>query len=144
MKTQEETTAAERRAQLRKIAEGYFEALSQKDFSAIPYDDDITLRAPLVPGGVHHPLVGKNAVYEHWWLPLVPALEGVEITVLDYYFSESLTAICAEANITINVVSPPATLRVADRFTVNAEGKIMEQENHFDPRDVTNPGWQNG
>jgi hypothetical protein len=75
---------------------------------------------------------------------LEPALEGVEITIMDHYMNESLTAICTEAEITINAVSPPVTLRVADRFTVNAEGKIIEQENHFDPRDVTNPGWQNG
>jgi hypothetical protein len=53
-----------------------------------------------------------------------------------------MTAIITEAE--IHTVEPPATLRVADRFTVSAEGKIIEQENHFDPRDVTNPGWQNG
>jgi hypothetical protein len=41
-------------------------------------------------------------------------------------------------------MNPPATLRVADRFNVNEQGKITEQENHFDPRDVTNPGWQDG
>jgi len=56
--------------------------------------------------------------------------------------SGELLAIITEAE--IHTVKPPATLRVADRFTVNAEGKIIEQENHFDPRDVTNPGWQNG
>jgi hypothetical protein len=59
------------------VAEAYFEALAKKDFTAIPYDDNVMLR-------------------------------------------------------------------VADRFTVNCAGKIIEQENHFDPRDVTNPGWQNG
>ena len=32
--------------------------------------------------------------------------------------------------------------RVADRFTASDDGKILEQENHFDPRDVTNAGWQ--
>jgi hypothetical protein len=42
----------------------------------------------------------------------------------------------------IEVINPQARLRVADRFTVNEAGKITEQENHFDPRDVTNPGWQ--
>jgi hypothetical protein len=63
---------------------------------------------------------------------------------MDHYINESLTAICTEAEITINAVSPPVTLRVADRFMVSAEGKIIAQENHFDPRDVTNPGWQNG
>ncbi len=140
----EESAAAERKEQLRKIAEGYFAALREKDFSAIPYDDNATLRAPLAPGGVNHPLVGKQALHTHWWIPLEPALENVAINILDHYINESMTAICTEAEIIINVVSPPATLRVADRFTVSAEGKITDQENHFDPRDVTNPGWQAG
>ena len=42
----------------------------------------------------------------------------------------------------VEVTNPKARLRVADRFTVNAAGRIVEQVNHFDPRDVTNPGWQ--
>ncbi|MBL8172386.1 MAG: nuclear transport factor 2 family protein [Acidobacteria bacterium] len=144
MNSSEETAAAGRKEQLRNIADKYFDALLRKDFSAIPYDNKATLRAPLAPGGVHHPLAGKDTLYSQWWIPLEPALEGVEIVVLDYYFNESLTAVCAEATITLNVMSPPVTLRVADRFTVTVEGKIIEQENHFDPRDVTNPGWQNG
>ena len=143
MKAQEEN-AAKRTAELRKIAEGYFEALRRKDFLAIPYADQATLRAPLAPGGVHIPLRGKNSLHSQWWVSLEPALEGVEINVIDHYINESLTAICTEAEITINAISPPAILRVADRFTVNAEGKITEQENHFDPRDVTTPGWQSG
>ena len=137
-----QTLIAERTERLRNIVDEYFAALRQKDFSAIPYDDNVTLRAPLAPQGVNHPLVGKSELHAQWWVSLEPALEGVEITILDYYINEAMTAICAEALITLNVVSPPATLRVADRFTVNAEGKITEQENHFDPRDVTNPGWQ--
>jgi hypothetical protein len=87
---------------------------------------------------------GKEAVRAQWWQPLEPALEGVEVKVLDYYFNESLTGIITEAEVTIRATNPPATLRVADRFNVNEQGKITEQENHFDPRDVTNPGWQNG
>jgi hypothetical protein len=79
-----------------------------------------------------------------WWQPLEPALEGVEIKVIDHYINESLTGIVAEAEIKITAIDPPAILRVADRFTVNEEGRIGEQENHFDPRDVTNPGWQRG
>jgi hypothetical protein len=31
-----------------------------------------------------------------------------------------------------------------ESYAVNTEGKIIEQENHFDPRDITNPGWQAG
>jgi ABC-type multidrug transport system fused ATPase/permease subunit len=68
----------------------------------------------------------------------------VQITVVDHYINASLTSIVTEAEITITVVDPPATLRVADRFTVDEDGRIVEQENHFDPRDVTNPGWQRG
>ncbi|MBI3303715.1 MAG: ester cyclase [Deltaproteobacteria bacterium] len=131
-------TAAKRRAQLRAVADAYFAALGKKDFAAIPYDDHVSLRTPLCPGGVHTPLVGKEALRTMWWPPLVPVLG--EVKVLEHYINEDMTAICTEA--LISTVSPPATLRVADRFTVNTEGKIIEQENHFDPRDVTNPGWQ--
>ena len=131
-------TAAKRRAKLRAVAEAYFAALAKKDFVAIPYADNVSLRAPLCPGGVDTPLVGKEALRTIWWPPLVPTVGDVK--VLDHYINDDLTAICTEAVIT--TVNPPATLRVADRFTVSAEGKILEQENHFDPRDVTNPGWQ--
>jgi hypothetical protein len=62
MPEQEESTVAQRRAQLRAVAEAYFGALAQKDFAAIPYDDHVVLRAPLAPGGVHTPLVGKEAL----------------------------------------------------------------------------------
>lgn len=87
-------------------------------------------------------LAGKEALRAQWWQPLEPALEGLEVKVLDYYINESMTAIITEAEVKISAVNPPVTLRVADRFTVK-EGKIVDQENHFDPRDVTNPGWQN-
>ena len=132
--------ATKRRAQLRAVADAYFTALAKKDFEAIPYDDTVRLRAPLCPGGVHTPLLGKEAVRTTWWQPLRATLG--EVQVIDHYINENMTAICTEA--LISIVNPPATLRVADRFTVNAEGKIIEQENHFDPRDVTNPGWQKG
>jgi hypothetical protein len=138
MNEQETNSAVKRRAQLRAVAEAYFAALAKKVFTAIPYADTVVLRAPLAPGGVHTPLVGKEALRTIWWPPLVPALGAVK--VLEHYLNESLTAIITEAE--ISIVNPPATLRVADRFTVNAEGLIVEQENHFDPRDVTDPGWQ--
>lgn len=143
MSTQEREIT-NRREQLRAAAEAYFEGLRGKDFSAIPFDDNVSLRAPLCPGGVHRPVEGKDAVRAQWWQSLEPALEGVEVKVIDHYFNESLTGIITEAEVTIKVVKRPVTLRVADRFNVNEQGKIIEQENHFDPRDVTNPGWQNG
>ena len=134
------TTATERRAQLRAAADAYLEGLAKKDFSLIPYADDVTLRAPLCPGGVHHPLTGKETLRAIWWAPLPAALGAVRI--IDHYYNDELTAICVEAEVGIVGVAQP--LRVADRFTVDTAGKIVEQEIHCDPRDVTNPGWQNG
>lgn len=130
--------AATRRAQLQAVAEAYFGALMKKDFAAIPYADDVSLRAPLCPGGVLTPLVGKEALHTIWWPPIAASVG--EVKVLDHYINTDLTAVCTEA--VIDIIDPPATLRVADRFTVNAEGKITEQETHFDPRDVTTPGWR--
>ena len=132
----------ERRQLLKSVAEAYFQGLQQQDFASIPYDENVTLRAPLSPGGVNRPLVGESVLRTQWWQPLVPALLGLRVQILDHYINETSTAIVTEAEITITVLDPPVTLRVADRFTVSDEGKILEQENHFDPRDVTNPGWQ--
>ncbi len=125
----------ERRAQLKQAAAKYFEGLAKKDFNLIPYDDRVSLRAPLAPGGIHKPLVGKENLRTVWWTPL-PAILG-EVRVFDFYYNDDLTAVVAEAE--IEITNPKARLRVADRFTVNSAGKIVEQVNHFDPRDVTNP-----
>ena len=125
----------ERRAQLKQAATKYFEALAKKDFNLIPYDDSVSLRAPLAPGGIHKPLVGKENLRTVWWTPL-RAILG-EVRVFDFYYNDDLTAVVAEAE--IEITNPKARLRVADRFTVNSAGKIVEQVNHFDPRDVTNP-----
>ena len=132
--------ATARRAQLRAADDAYFAGLAQKDFSLIPFADDVTLRAPLCPGGVHRPLEGKEAVRAIWWAPMPAALGAVR--VVDRYYNDDLTAICVEAEVDLVGLAQP--LRVADRFTVDGEGQIVEQENHFDPRDVTNPGWQSG
>lgn len=129
----------DRRARLRAVADDYFKALEAKNFARIPYHDKVVLRAPLAPGGVNAPLSGREALRTTWWPPLVPAIGKVK--VLDYYFNEKLTAVCARALIDVVNITPKVTLRVNDWFEVDANGKITEQENHFDPRDVTNPGW---
>ncbi len=116
--------------QLKRISETYFQALRDKDFSAIPFSDEITFRAPLGPGGSHNPIKGKQNVFEQWWKPLEPALDGVAINIVDHYYNESLTELITKADITIAVLG--VTLRAADRFIINDEGKIAEQENHFD------------
>ncbi len=125
-----DTAITKRKAQLKKVAEAYFESLRKNDFSTIPFSDDIVLRAPVAPGGSHNPITGKQKVFEQWWKPLEPALNGAVINIVDHYYNETLTAIVTKADITIAVLG--ITLRAADRFIVNDNGKIMEQENHFD------------
>ncbi len=139
MSEQKGSAAAERRAQLRSVADVYFNSLAKKDFEAIPYDENVTLRSPLAPPDLavpyeSYPLEGRSAVVA-WFQGLAPALGGTK--VIDYYYNEDLTAICVEAE--VGIVDPPATLRVADRFTVNAAGKIIDQENHYDPRPAFPP-----
>ena len=70
-----------------------------------------------------------------WWQPLVPALDGVTVNVIDYYVNADATAISVAAEIGFPVAK--TTLRVVDRFRIDADGRITEQENHFDPRAVT-------
>ena len=132
------TTETARRTQLRAAADAYFAGLARRAFDAIPYADDVVLRAPLAPGGVQAPLVGRQTLRRVWWAPMEKALGEVE--VLRHYFAEDLSGVCTAAIVAI--ADSPIRLRVADRFTVDDRGRIVEQENHFDPRDVTNPGWR--
>lgn len=123
--------------QLKAISETYFQALRDKNFSAIPFSDDIVFRAPLAPGGSANPIKGKNDLFEKWWKPLEPALEGAEIKIVDHYFNDSLTGIATKVEFYIAAMG--TTLRVVDRFVVDAQGKIVDQENHFDASPVKSP-----
>lgn len=139
METIEHADAATRSAQLHALARGYVtEALGKKNFDAIPYADDVALRAPIAPGGSAQPLVGRENLRTIWWAPL-PGLIG-EVEVLDTFVNQDLSAVTVE--FLCGITNPPCTLRIIDRLKVNDEGEIVEQENFFDPRDVTNPGWQ--
>ena len=127
-----ETTSAitKRKQQLKEVSEAYFESLIKSDFSRIPFSEDIVLRAPVAPGGSHNPIKGKQQVFEQWWKPLEPALNGATVTIIDHYYNEKLTEIVTKADVSIAVLG--ITLRAADRFVVNEGGEITEQENHFD------------
>jgi hypothetical protein len=135
------TQTQQRRArQLHAVARQYvMKGLGKKDFDAIPYEEDVVIRAPLCPGGSTQPLVGKENLRNIWWAPL-PGLLG-EVSILDTYVNQDLTAVTIEFHLQV-LVSPPVELRIIDRFKVNEEGKITDQENFLDPRDVTNPGWR--
>jgi len=133
--------AAWRRAQLHAIGRAYVtEGLAKKNFDAIPYHDHVTLRAPLCPGGSLVPLVAKENLRRIWWAPL-PRIVG-DARVIDTYVDEELSTVTCE--FLLDIVDPPTTLRILDRFTVDFAGRIVAQENYFDPRNVTNPGWQKG
>jgi hypothetical protein len=89
-------------------------------------------------------LKGKDALFNDWWKPLLlrPNSKEVVFTIVDYYFNESLTSIIAESVVTDYNTEPPATVYVAERFTLNADGEIIDQTNYIDVRDVLTPGWQ--
>jgi len=133
----ESASVAVRKARLRVAAEAFFSGLDRRDFEAIPFDEHVVFRAPIAPGGRHFPLLGRQALRTIWWPPLLSLLW--EVRVISHYYNDDLTAIMTEAD--IHTRNPRATLRVADRFMINDAGRIIDQENHFDPRDLTDPGW---
>ena len=141
METKQQIDNTTRSAQLHAVGRNYvMEGLGQKNFDAIPYTAEVALRAPLCPGGSGVPLVGRENLRTVWWPPL-PQLIG-EVTVIDTYVNQDLTAVTVEFH--LGIIAPACTLRVIDRFTVDGAGQITTQENFFDPRDVTNPGWRDG
>ena len=128
------TTAISKKDMLHQLARDYvIKGLGAKNFDAIPYDDDVELRAPLCPGGSTNPLKGKEKLRTQWWAPL-PSLVG-KVDVIDSFVNEDNSAVAIEFH--CEILNPSCTLRIIDRFIVNDEGKITEQENFFDPRDVT-------
>ena len=83
-------------------------------------------------------MTGRDNLKETWWAPLPDLVSRVE--VIDSYVNEELSAVTVEFLCHIEAMS--CTLRIIDRFRVNGDGQITSQENFFDPRDVTNPGWK--
>ena len=127
-----------RSEQLHQIGRDYVAHLGSGDFDSIPYHETVELRAPINPGGSQAPMTGRNNLKEKWWAPLPDLVSGVE--VLDTYVNNDLSAVTVEFLCRIDALS--STLRIIDRFSVNDEGQITSQENFFDPRDITNPGWR--
>ena len=123
-----------RTALLHEIARDYvIKGLGAKNFDVIPYDENVSLRAPLTAGGVWQPIIGRENLRNEWWAPL-PSLIG-KTTFIESFVNEYETAVAVEFH--CEILNPSCTLRIVDRFIVNEEGKITEQENFFDPRTVT-------
>jgi len=117
-----------RKAHLRSIADTYFSGLAQGDVSQVPYDENVLFRTPLAAGGSEVPLVGRSALLE-FFAGIYAALG--EVQVIDYFFNDELTSICVRADVALK---DGKVLRVADIFRISADGKVTEQENHYDPR----------
>jgi len=124
---------------MHEIARSYvLEGLGKLNFDAIPYSEEVTLRAPLCPGGSEKPITGKENLRAQWWAPLPSLLGGVEF--INSFVNAEKNAVAVEFH--CRIIDPACTLRVIDRFIIDPDGLIIFQENFFDPRDVTNPGWR--
>jgi len=120
-------------AKLRAIAQSYFDGLAKKDLSHVQWAEDATLRAPLNPnGGMDVPIVGKGEILA-FLNPLLPNLGKVNVI---RQFVEG-DWVCTRANIEL-AGAPGRMLRVADCFRIR-NGKIVEQENCYDPRPALPP-----
>jgi len=119
----------DRRMVLRTAVESYFSALSAHDVSTVRWHEDVTLTTPIAPGGPTQPLVGWTEVCA-FFSAIGPAIGAVDVGTL--YFSDDLRGAAVHA--TIEMLEPPCSLRVVDRFEVDDDGLIVQQENHFDPR----------
>jgi hypothetical protein len=97
-----------RAKQLHNIARGYVYSLGQGNFDAIPYDNNVELRAPLCPGGSAVPLVGRHNLKAVWWAPLPSLVAGTE--VIDTYVNENLSAVTVE--FLCYIKEPACTLRI--------------------------------
>lgn len=125
--------ATKRRAELTAAAKAYFDGLAKKDLSRVPWADNATLRAPLNPnGGAAVPIVGKANILA-FLNPLLPNLGKIE--VLRHCVEGNW--VCTRANVGL-AGNPAAVLRVVDSFRVE-KGRIVEQENHYDPRPALAP-----
>ena len=111
----------------KQIAQTYFDGLSSKDMSAVPYAEDAILWAPLGPDGLEKPVRGRTAIVA-FFESVFPILERVEVKNL---LAEGEWA-SGRAFITLRQ-PPGALLRVSDVFHI-IDGQITEQENHYDPR----------
>ncbi len=121
-------SAAIQRARLRAIAQSYFDGLAKKDVSGVPWAENAALRAPLNPnGGAQVPIVGRANILA-FFTPLLPNLG--KIKVLRHFVEGNW--VCTRADVGL-ASDPSAVLRVMDCFRIE-KGKIVEQENHYDPR----------
>jgi len=70
-----QTTTLSKAQRLHELARNYvIKGLGEKNFDAIPYDENVVLRAPLRPGGSENPLSGIENLRQQWW-----RIEGIRL-----------------------------------------------------------------
>jgi hypothetical protein len=112
------------------IAECYFAALGGgNDLATVPWSEDVRLHTPLHKPG---PIEGRAAV-EAFFRPMVGCLGSIRL--IDLYVNQTQDIFLAEAQI--------GPLHVVDKFVIRS-GKIIIQENIFDPRPVLQPDTPGG
>jgi hypothetical protein len=120
---------ADRKAQLIAAATAFFDGLARKDMTFLPWLETVVFRAPLLPGG-RRGSDNRQGYCDSLLTALGPHLG--EVRIVGHLLSEDLTAIVTKAELAF--LQPACTLRVANSFEVDADGRISAQENHFDPR----------
>ena len=109
------------------IAKSYFAGLQSGDLAQIPYAERVELWTPLAPRGLSEAVLGATAV-RAFFAAIVPLIARIE--VLNVFENGDWRAGRAH----IHLANPERTiLHVMDIFHVR-DGRIVFQENHFDPR----------
>ena len=108
----------------------YFDGIAAKDMSRVPWAEGATLRTPLNPTGGESVLIrGRKAILE-FFNGILPAVRSLKF--LRHYAGDGgWVAGQAEINLANGKM-----LYVLDAFRVE-NGKIVEQQNHYDPRPAT-------
>jgi len=84
-----------RKKELQKIAKTYvISGLGGKKFDAIPYHEEVSLRAPINPGGSERPIIGRENLRNSWWAPLLQLV--FDTTFIDAYVNEDESAVAVE------------------------------------------------
>lgn len=105
----------------------YFDGIAAKDMSRVPWAQDATLRTPLNPAGGEGALIrGRDAILE-FFNGILPAIRGLKF--LRVYLGDNGWA---AGQVEISLANGN-TLYVLDAFLI-ANGKIIEQQNHYDSR----------
>jgi hypothetical protein len=95
-----------------------------KKFCAIPIKKMLTLRAPICPGGSQNSIARKGEP-PNTMVDSLPSLVG-EVHLTGSFINKDETAVSVEFR--CHIFQPECTLRVVDRFIINEEGEITQQE----------------